>query len=86
MKTLIALIIAVLSTTAYAQGTWIVTPRVGQHQVVIDPSGNHHTIVYPGQQYGHQPAPGWTQYPNPVDGFLQSYRRGAEWRQWLDSK
>lgn len=85
MKTILTTILLVISTTAAAQGQWIVGPRTGNMQTVIDPSGKHHTIVYQGQRYGYQQYPGYTQYQNPVDGFLQSFRRGAEWRQWLDS-
>lgn len=85
MKTLIATTLLVISMTAAAQHPWIVTPRHGGMQTIIDPSGKHHTIIYPTQRRQYQPQPGWTQYSNPVDAFMQSYRRGAEWRQWLDS-
>lgn len=85
MKTIITTILLVIATTAAAQGTWVVGPRTGSIQTVIDPSGKHHTIIHHDGQTQYQQYPGWTQYPNPVDAFQQSYRRGAEWRQWLDS-
>ena len=82
----VAVVVAlIVSDESTAADVWIVTPAVGQHQTIVSPSGTHHLIINPPSHgYGYNAGqPGWNQYPNPVDSFLQNYRRGAEFNSWI---
>lgn len=83
-------LVAILAVTGQAiaqdftAGNWTVVPLNDSTTVIVGPDGKHHVVTNMGQRsYGYGTQPGWTQYPNPVDGFFQSFQRGQAWRRSL---